>query len=156
MKLPTPTASQPHLATLIDILPIDLRIPPLQHLPVQLRAALAQNRGSPLPVLDQRQFHAAAHGLCDAELSAEKAHFEAVLLLFPGAEARFERVRGGGLGCAGVGGRGRAEVQVVAEGVVHAGGGGGAGAGGGGGCGVALGDDAEGLWEREGLVGFFL
>lgn len=145
----------------INILPINLGIPPLQNLPVHLRAPLPQHRGPPLSVLHNGQFHAATHGLRDAELAAQKAHFQVVLLLLPGCEARFEGVGGGCVRCAAGFGRGRGEVQVVAERVVDARGGGGAevaGCGGGGGSG---GDDAEGLggvswgllgWVDEGCV----
>ena len=132
---------QPHAhLSLINILPIQLTIPPLQNLPVHARARLSQRRRPPLPALHRRQLHPAAHRLRDAELAAQKAHLHRVLLLLPGAEARFEGVRGGGGGRAGGFGRGRREVEVVAQGVMDAWGGGGAEGGGGGGCGLGGGD----------------
>jgi len=112
---------------------------------VDSSAGLAQSRRPPLAALDRRELHAAADGLRDAELAAQQAHLHVVLLLFPGREARFQRVRGGCGGRAGGFGRGRGEVQVVAEGVVDAWGGGCAEGGGRGVCGCAGGDDAEGL-----------
>jgi len=140
---------QPHAhLTLVHILPIDLAIPALENLPVHARTRLAQRRRPPLAALHSRQLHAATHRLRDAELAAQKAHFHVVLLLLPGAEARFERVCGGCGGRAGGFGSGGGEVEVVAEGVVDAGGGRGAERGGRGGCGCAGGDDAEGLGGR--------
>jgi hypothetical protein len=117
--------SHPNLP-LVNILPINLAVPALENLPVHTRARLAQSRRPPLAALDRRQFHAATHGLGDAELAAQQAHFHRVLLLLPGAEARFEGVGGACAGGAGGFGRGGGEVEVVAEGVVDAGGRGGA------------------------------
>jgi hypothetical protein len=137
---------QPHPnLTLVHILPVQLTIPPLENLPVHTRARLAQNRRPPLAILDSRELHSATHGLGDAELAAQQAHFHGVLLLLPGAEAGFERVCGRCAGCAGGFGSWRGEVEIVAEGVVDAWGGGGAEDGGravGGCCG---GDNAERL-----------
>jgi hypothetical protein len=109
------------------------------------RARLAQDRRPPLAVLDSRQLHSATHGLRDAELAAQQAHFHAVLLLLPGAEARFQRVCGRCAGGAGGFWGGRGQVQVVAERVVDAWGGGRAEDGGRGVRGGCSGDDAEGL-----------
>jgi hypothetical protein len=146
---------QPHPnLTLVHVLPVQLTIPTLQNLPVHARARLAQNRRPPLAVLDSRQLHAATHGLGDAELAAEQAHFDGVLLLLPGAQARFERVCGRCAGCAGGFGSWCREVEVVAESVVDAWGGGRTEDGGrdvGGCCG---GDDAERLVVRL-LVGLW-
>lgn len=141
MELQRPTS---HLA-LVNILPINLAIPALENLPVNASAGLAQSSGPPLAVLDRRKLHATAHWLRDAELAAQQAHLHVVLLLFPGREARFQRVRGGCGGRAGGFGSWGGEVQVVAEGVVDAWGGGRAEGGGSGVCGCAGGDDAEGL-----------
>ena len=144
MELQSHPQSRPNLS-LINILPIQLAIPALQNLPVNARTRLAQNRRPPLPALHSRELHAATHGLRDAELAAQEAHFDVVLLLLPGAEAGFQRVGGGCGGGAGGFGSWGGEVEVVAEGVVDAGGGGGAEVRRGGGCGCCGGDDAEGL-----------
>jgi hypothetical protein len=134
----------PNLA-LVHILPVQLAIPALQDLPVNTCARFAQNRRPPLAVLHSRQLHAATHGLADAELAAQQAHFHGVLLLLPGAEARFERVCGRCGWCTGGFGSWRGEVEVVAEGVVDAWGGRSAEDGGRAVGGCCRGDDAERL-----------
>lgn len=147
MELQSHPQSRSNLS-LINILPIELAIPPLKNLPMHTGARLAQHRRPPLSALHSRELHSATHGLRDAKLAAQEAHFDVVLLLLPGAEAGFEGVGGGCGGGAGGFGGGSAEVEVVAEGVVDAGGGGGAEVRRGGGCGCCGGDDAEGLvWE---------
>lgn len=92
MELQGPTRN----FSLINILPINLAIPPLQNLPVDTRARLPQRDRPPLAILNSSQLHPAADGLRDAELAAQQAHLQVVLLLFPGGQAGFQGVRGGG------------------------------------------------------------
>ena len=141
----------PHLLAGKHIFPTNLAVPSTQNItmqaPERTTTKSAQTTRSPLPSPHNRQFHPSPHGLRDPELSPQHLHLQPILLRAPVAEASFERMcgcegeRGVGVGF----GRWRAEAEIRAEGIVHAGCGGGVEVWVGGGRVGREVDDAEGL-----------
>jgi len=123
----------PSLLPSEDILPLDKRLPALEHILMDAGDAATQRQRLPLALARNLKLHAAADRLRDAERPAEGGHAQALLGGLPGLEARLEWMgRDGCRRCrrfttgrwGGLGERGRAD--AVPERVVQAWCGGGA------------------------------